>query len=832
MTRPVESLSPITHTNFVSSIPQGAIDKVDLLFDIDNSASMADKQEYLSEAIPDLIARLVTPNCLDAMGNPTGDKSTIDGKCPNGATPEFAPVHNMHVGIVSSSLGPRGGDMCKPAPLDLGNGQKIAYDNDDQGHLIDRAASDIMDHTSNPLGAAEPDKFLDWFPGTAANQGATATGPTPVTDPQALQTDFQQMVIGVHQFGCGIESQLESWYRFLVQPDPYASIGLDPSGKFAEWVGVDNVILNQRAQFLRPDSLVVVLVLTDENDSEVDARSYGGQGWNWMRDPPVVPNKPAFGLARGTSACLSNDPATVGSEACRPCGGSATQGDANCQVNGGFYTKALDGSDWGYDPNLRHVHERQKYGVSVQYPVERYVVGLTSPKVPDRNGEYPPAKTPSGYAPSYQGLLPANQACTNPLFAAKLPVPADPSSTDLSSDWANRLCHLSPGTRLPGSIFYAHIGGVPHELLQKRSGNAPPDPDAPQKDTLSEADWTLILGKDPEHYDYSGIDPHMVESYQTRVSTPVPPGGFPVSGTGAAEGTDPISGREWVTDGQTHVYGISVDREYACTFKLPTPRACDANAIANDHTLSNSCDCVMPPGATPVPPENLPAVCNDTTPTQQDYAKAYPTIRELQLARLLGQVQGANPGIVSSLCPIHTTPKKSTDGQPDLLYGYRPAMNAIADRLVNALASQCLPQRLDVSTDPTTGTKSVACLVLGTFPDGPNAPKDCSSVSGYKNPEPDVLARFQAAQHNAWKDVGDTTVTDPSTELTCELEQLPPDTDCSKQDGQQGQEGWCYLSSGTKHCAQELLFSPNALKFGVQTTLQCLEASTNGAAAH
>ena len=75
------------------------------------------------------------------------------------------------------------------------------------------------------------------------------------------------MVQGVGIWGCGIESQLESWYRFLVQPDPYGSLALDakatPSGN-----DVDTTILQQRKDFLRPDSLVAVIVLTDENDSE------------------------------------------------------------------------------------------------------------------------------------------------------------------------------------------------------------------------------------------------------------------------------------------------------------------------------------------------------------------------------------------------------------------------------------------------------------------------------------------------------------------------------------------------------------------------------------
>ena len=79
----------------------------------------------------------------------------------------------------------------------------------------------------------------------------------------------------------------------------------------------------------------------------------------------------------------------------------------------------------------------------------------------------------------------------------------------------------------------------------------------------------------------------------------------------------------------------------------------------------------------------VPAVCDDTTPTQQDYAKAYPTIRELELAHLLGQVNGANEGIISSLCPIHTY--RSIRQRHDPLFGYRPAMDALVSRMTVAL---------------------------------------------------------------------------------------------------------------------------------------------------
>ena len=46
--RPVTNASPTTQTNFTAVVHNEAVDKVDLLFMIDNSASMGDKQELLS----------------------------------------------------------------------------------------------------------------------------------------------------------------------------------------------------------------------------------------------------------------------------------------------------------------------------------------------------------------------------------------------------------------------------------------------------------------------------------------------------------------------------------------------------------------------------------------------------------------------------------------------------------------------------------------------------------------------------------------------------------------------------------------------------------------
>ena len=48
--RPVTPLSPKTTNVFVSKIKQTAVNKIDLLFMIDNSISMADKQAVLKDA--------------------------------------------------------------------------------------------------------------------------------------------------------------------------------------------------------------------------------------------------------------------------------------------------------------------------------------------------------------------------------------------------------------------------------------------------------------------------------------------------------------------------------------------------------------------------------------------------------------------------------------------------------------------------------------------------------------------------------------------------------------------------------------------------------------
>jgi len=274
LTRPVVRGNPQTITNFTFGYNATTIDKVDILFDIDNSSSMGDKQQYLQAAVPDLVTRLIQPNCIDNTGAgilANGVQLTADpttGKCTMGQA-ESPPVHDMHVGVITSSLGGRGTTTLRQtmATPDASAGDyneyttgsyqqfltdeenntlpggltAISKNNDDQAHLINRTDPPTDPNAPpSPLGGS----FLAWAP--TGSMDAPALDAVTETSATQLNTDFQDLVVGAQAHDCGIESQLETWYRFLVQPDPYQSITTTQSknGLIASWSGVDNTILH------------------------------------------------------------------------------------------------------------------------------------------------------------------------------------------------------------------------------------------------------------------------------------------------------------------------------------------------------------------------------------------------------------------------------------------------------------------------------------------------------------------------------------------------------------------------------------------------------------
>jgi hypothetical protein len=849
LTRPVVSNAPTLKTNFTDSLDNTAVDKVDILFMIDNSASMGDKQVLLADAVPDMLNRLVTPNCIGANGQPNGTTADQNGTCATGA-PEFSAVHDMHIGIVSSSLGGRGGanssnatyasgDQCNPGSdgtIAVGSPGTTPVHMNDKGELLNRAGED--EHTVSSLGTGGYN-YLAWYPNIAANKGGSSApqpavvlaGQTntyatadvtlnPLPDDTTLIGAFQDMVVGVHEQGCGYEAQLESWYRFLIEPNPYASIVYSSdSVPVASYQGVDSTIIQQRAAFLRPDSLVAVIVVTDENQEVADPLQLSGTAWAFENQ--YFPGSPGwaagYGATEGTTTCQTK-PEDPGCQCCATIKDPTTvAADCKNQADSGspiYYTPSILDM-----PNVRFFHMKQRFGVDVGFPSSRYVNGLTAQYVPKQS-----------YDRNADGSL---VACTNPLYAATLPANANTGT---------ELCNLPVNTtgRTPGGnlglVYYAAITGVPHQLLQATPGGTDGvcaagtlPANCPQKDSLSAADWLTILGQDPENYNFTGVDFHMLESWIPRDTTvQAATGAINASAclpaNGAADNCDPINGREFDTTANVVPAGGYADLEYACTFAFAAPKDC------TQPQYHLACDCEHDPDSgVPLVPNGTSSLCaktGNTYTTQQVYGKAYPAIEELSVARQMG-----NYGIVSSLCPIHT----QEQGTDDPLYGYRPAVNAIINRLKAALQVACPPHRLQV--DPTSGLVT-DCLVLATWKTTTGMPASCAAAGGgYSNvADPSVLANFKNTQYEQWLANGgpQSGTPNPETMLTCEIQAVPAvGGQCNA--GNNSDQGWCYVentgggaSDAGPACSYQILFANGGPDKKTTVSLTCVEQAGGG----
>jgi hypothetical protein len=760
LTRPVVGNEPTVKTNFTSRIKAQAVDKIDLLLAIDNSASMADKQLFLAEAVPKLVERLVKPNCVNPMtGAITGSASTfVDPTkqygCPGGSKPEFEPIVDIHIGVVTSAMGGFGSDSCS----------ETGRDNNDKGQLSKRGS----------MGSSIEDAgFLAWYP---TNKETTAPAKSPYTDAAKLNTAATGLVKGAGEKGCGLEAQLESFYHFLIQPDPYQEIVVKNVNNInrASYSGVDNDLLKQRRDFLRPDSLVAIVMLTDEDDSSVDPLTIGGQGFNFMsNDFPAPGGTPADGRVRdsnlgggttaprGTSICEQ----TPLSKECTSC---AFKKGAGCEVNNGYMTPAEDAI------NVRFHLMKKRYGIDPQYPLSRYVTGLTSRSVPDRFNEE--------HDLDAEGVRKKDRAiCTNPLFAKKLPSGAREENNRIialdeagapfkdSMGQALSICNIPRGERDASLVFFAVIGGVPNELLHF-------DPNNPDASRLTDEDWVKIVGRDPKAYDYSGQDPRMVQSIKPRADRPAP-GGADFTGEDKLNTTH----RDWDTK--------SKDLQYACTFALPTmmQKAASADGDCADGSDAPLCD----------GPASKPG-------RRQLRAKAFPTIREFAVVRELG-----DQGIAASLCPQETTNPSSP------LYGYNPAVKAIVDRLANAISRQCLPRALTKATAEGPEKGKVQCLMLMALPE-----KGTACPAGSKPPAADILSNFRDQQRI---EQGNVSKEDDKTALpVCQLEQVVVE---AGQTCEGPGNGWCYTTTaqGQKGCPQSIVFQADAIPNGATVSLQCID---------
>ena len=629
LSRPLAEVSPTTSNLFVDQIEQTAVDKIDLLFMIDNSASMSDKQEILKDAVPVLLQRLVFPLCVDSAGKPTGANALANGQCLDPKSkPEFNPIGDIHIGIVSSSLGAHGGSQCaKPIP-----GQE---NNDDQAHMIGSKRADRF-----PLARTWNDSgFLAW------DSSGKANTPAGTTDAKTLNTAFPDMIEAIGEHGCGYEASLESWYRFLIDPEPPATVErvgqvnmrsskltVNADGSTGACVGCDETLLAQRKLFLRPDSLVAIVMLSDENDCSIRDDSFG-----WLVSTTETP------LKGGTSQCATNpnDPC------CRYCDLSEPDGppkgcpalteDAGCKA------PVQDSI------NLRCHDQRRRFGFDMLYPTSRYVDALTQTTLRLQSD--------------------TSKVVDNPLFAS------------------------APGRapRSPSLVFLAGIVGVPwQDIADDASLSGPGLTYLSAKELTEKGRWRALLGDPGANPPLAPSDPFMVETSDVRVGTNTIAGVSTSPSTSTNPRENPINGHE------QNIPSFD-DLQYACTFRLKTPKTCT-------EADGQNCDCAPAKGgsSSAVVAANSPLCQGGATINTQTYAKAYPGTRELAVLQGVG-----SNAIVASICPkvIDAADPANPSGDPN--YGYNPAVSAIIARLKGQLAGKCLPRTLKADDQG-----HVPCLVI------------------------------------------------------------------------------------------------------------------------
>jgi hypothetical protein len=286
------------------------------------------------------------------------------------------------------------------------------------------------------------------------------------------------------EIGCGFEAQLEAMYRFLIDPDPPADVV--KQGNEAVVQRPDQQTLAERAAFLRPDSSVLVVILSDENGCSV----FDG-GIAWLSGQGGTDDGGIFTLPRSTSACATNpnDPCcrscnTI--EAAPPAGCAPLDGDPACSPV--FHNEQTDAL------NLRCWEQKRRFGVDFLYPVSRYADGLTRTTIRDYTG----AEVP------------------NPLFA---------------------------GGRDPTLVSVASIVGVPWQDIARDHTDAVNLDFMSAAELASNGRWPVIVGN-PSSY-VPPTDPFMIASVEPRQGTN-PITGDSISPASGPLRANPINGNEYI----------------------------------------------------------------------------------------------------------------------------------------------------------------------------------------------------------------------------------------------------------------------------------------------
>jgi hypothetical protein len=264
-------LTPCTVSGVSIEVPQTGVDKVDLLFMIDNSGSMAEEQKKLAAVLPDLVTVLTTGQL-----NPNMPKER----------PDFPPVKSLHIGVVSSDLGVNaapaiescGGASYDPTAPDPANttasvrmmppnGTRLDKPFGDNGQLLTATTVAQSGIWSRPFGTTFSTPVELTVPGDArcaqvqVNRFIDFNAGT--TNPDQTKLEFS-CIAKLGKNGCGLEQQLESAYKALAPSS--VTFSRNSRGQGSGGGAVNN-------GFLRDDAVLAVVFVTDEEDCSIPDNS-------------------------------------------------------------------------------------------------------------------------------------------------------------------------------------------------------------------------------------------------------------------------------------------------------------------------------------------------------------------------------------------------------------------------------------------------------------------------------------------------------------------------------------------------------------------------------
>jgi hypothetical protein len=232
--------------------------QLDLLLVVDNSNSMAEWQATFMAQASQLVDRLTNPPCVS--------RSIAGGGAPHACREgneddlrQFAPIVDLHVGVVSSDLGTQGVEVAgcdEPSNGDDGLLNPIRNGVAMQAHLP--WAPRRSGATAAPEGfrpstcESDPQQFPAFikYCSNSADWSCETPGRNASTRNAGVFADWFECNAGLYVNGCRLGQPLEAIWRALVQKD-----ARDIPGN-----------ISPNAGFIRSDALLAIVVLSDKDD--------------------------------------------------------------------------------------------------------------------------------------------------------------------------------------------------------------------------------------------------------------------------------------------------------------------------------------------------------------------------------------------------------------------------------------------------------------------------------------------------------------------------------------------------------------------------------------